>query len=138
MTVAADMEGIRPADYDVMALYSPSDVKTVVESFGVDALPVVATFGDATLRAALGAGLKVRASAPSPEAPSMAKALDLYIGKLSRGEEVAEVEAKSDSAKGGVHPLAAEQAGQEEPRTPPSVRAGIILRADAVIAGVCR
>lgn len=99
MTVAADMEGIRPADYDVMALYSPSDVKTVVESFGVDALPVVATFGDATLRAALGAVLKVRASAPSPEAPSMAKALDLYIGKLSRGEEVAEVEAKSDSAK---------------------------------------
>ena len=99
MTVAADMEGIRPADYDVMALYSPSDVKTVVESFGVDALPVVATFGDATLRAALGAGLKVRASAPSPEAPSMAKALDLYIGKLSRGEEVAEVEAKNDSAK---------------------------------------
>ena len=99
MTVADDMEGIRPADYDVMALYSPSDVKTVVESFGVDALPVVATFGDATLRAALGAGLKVRASAPSPEAPSMAKALDLYIGKLSRGEEVAEVEAKSDSAK---------------------------------------
>ncbi len=99
MTVAADMEGIHPADYDVMALYSPSDVKTVVESFGVDALPVVATFGDATLRAALGAGLKVRASAPSPEAPSMAKALDLYIGKLSRGEEVAEVEAKSDSAK---------------------------------------
>ena len=99
MTVAAYMEGIRPADYDVMALYSPSDVKTVVESFGVDALPVVATFGDATLRAALGAGLKVRASAPSPEAPSMAKALDLYIGKLSRGEEVAEVEAKSDSAK---------------------------------------
>lgn len=99
MTVAADMEGIRPADYAVMALYSPSDVKTVVESFGVDALPVVATFGDATLRAALGAGLKVRASAPSPEAPSMAKALDLYIGKLSRGEEVAEVEAKSDSAK---------------------------------------
>ncbi len=99
MTVAADMEGIRPADYDVMALYSPSDVKTVVEGFGVDALPVVATFGDATLRAALGAGLKVRASAPSPEAPSMAKALDLYIGKLSRGEEVAEVEAKNDSAK---------------------------------------
>ena len=99
MTVAADMEGIRPADYDVMALYSPTDVKTVVESFGVDALPVVATFGDATLRAALGAGLKVRASAPSPEAPSMAKALDLYIGKLSRGEEIAEVEVKNDSAK---------------------------------------
>lgn len=99
MTVAADMEGVSPADYDVMALYSPSDVKSVVESFGVEALPVIATFGEATLRAALEAGLKVRASAPSPEAPSMAKALDLYIGKLSRGEEVAEVEMKSDPAK---------------------------------------
>ena len=51
------------------------------------------------MRAALEAGLKVRASAPSPEAPSMAKALDLYIGKLSRGEEVAEVEMKDDSTK---------------------------------------
>ena len=99
MTVAADMEGVSPADYDVMALYSPSDVKSVVESFGVETLPVIATFGEATLRAALEAGLKVRASAPSPEAPSMAKALDLYIGKLSRGEEVAEVEMKSDPAK---------------------------------------
>ena len=99
MTVAADMDGVAPADYDVMALYSPSDVKSVVESFGVEALPVIATFGEATLRAALEAGLKVRASAPSPEAPSMAKALDLYIGKLSRGEEVAEVEMKDDSTK---------------------------------------
>ena len=96
-TVVADMEGIRPADYDAMALYSPSDVKSVVESFGVEGLPVIATFGEATLRAAIEAGLNVRASAPSPEAPSMAKALDLYIGKLSRGEEVAEVEMKNDS-----------------------------------------
>lgn len=99
MTVAADMDGVRPADYDMMALYSPSDVKSVVESFGVETLPVIATFGEATLRAALEAGLNVRTSAPSPEAPSMVKALDLYIGELSRGEEVAEVEMKSDSAK---------------------------------------
>lgn len=98
-TVAADMEGLHPSDYDVMALYSPSDVKSVVESFGGEDLPVIATFGEATLRAALMAGFKVRASAPSPEAPSMAKALDLYIAKLRRGEEVAEVEMKSDSAK---------------------------------------
>ena len=99
MTVAADMDGVRPADYDMMALYSPSDVKSVVERFGVETLPVIATCGEATLRAALEAGLNVRTSAPSPEAPSMVKALDLYIGKLSRGEEVAEVEMKSDSAK---------------------------------------
>ena len=57
----------------------------------------MATFGESTLRAAIDAGMKVKASAPSPEAPSMAKALDLYIAKVRRGEEVAEVEVKADN-----------------------------------------
>ncbi|MBR3775290.1 MAG: uroporphyrinogen-III synthase, partial [Alistipes sp.] len=98
-TVAADMEDLRPAEYDVMALYSPSDVKSVVEQFSVDELPVVATFGEATLRVALEAGMKVKASAPTPEAPSMAKALDLYITKIKKGEDVQEVEIRTDDAK---------------------------------------
>ena len=71
-TIAADMEGVDPSAYDVM---------------------------EATLRAALESGLKVKASAPSPEAPSMAKALDIYISKIKRGEDVAEVEVKVDEQK---------------------------------------
>ena len=98
-TVAADMSELKPSQYDVMALYSPSDVKSVVEHFKVEELPVIATFGEATLRAALDAGMSVKASAPSPEAPSMAKALDLYINKVKRGEEVAIVEVHNDEAK---------------------------------------
>ena len=98
-SVAADMSDVKPADYDVMALYSPSDVKSIAENFKVEELPVIATFGEATLRAALEAGMKVKASAPSPVAPSMAKALDLYITKIKNGEEVAEVEVHSDEAK---------------------------------------
>ena len=98
-TVAADMSELMPSQYDVMALYSPSDVKSVVEHFKVEELPVIATFGEATLRAALDAGMSVKASAPSPEAPSMAKALDLYINKIKRGEEVAIVEVHNDEAK---------------------------------------
>ena len=43
--------------------------------------------------------MKVKASAPSPEAPSMAKAIDLYIAKVKNGEEVAEVEIHTDDAK---------------------------------------
>jgi uroporphyrinogen-III synthase len=82
-----------------MALYSTSDVKSVMENFKPEELPVIATFGEATLRAALDAGMKVRASAPSPEAPSMAKALDLYISKVKSGETVAEVEIHQDEAK---------------------------------------
>ena len=98
-TVAADMSELNPAQYDVMALYSPSDVKSVIEHFKVEELPVIATFGEATLRTALDAGMSVKASAPSPEAPSMAKALDLYINKIKRGEEVATVEVHNDEAK---------------------------------------
>jgi uroporphyrinogen-III synthase len=98
-TVAADMSELKPSTYDVMALYSPSDVKSVVEHFKVEELPVIAAFGEATLRAALDAGMSVKASAPSPEAPSMAKALDLYISKVKRGEVIDNVEVKNDEAK---------------------------------------
>ena len=98
-TVAADMNELKPSQYDVMALYSPSDVKSVVDHFKVEELPVIATFGEATLRAALDAGMSVKASAPSPEAPSMAKALDLYINKIKHGEDVAIVEVHNDEAK---------------------------------------
>ncbi|MBR2014308.1 MAG: uroporphyrinogen-III synthase [Alistipes sp.] len=98
-TVAADMSEVKPSAYDVMALYSPSDVKSVLENFKVEELPIVATFGSATLRAALDGGMKVKASAPSPEAPSMAKAIDIYLAKLKRGEQVADVELRNDDAK---------------------------------------
>ncbi len=98
-TVASDMSDLTPASYDVMALYSPSDVKSVVENFKVEELPVIATFGESTLRAALDAGMSVKASAPSPEAPSMAKAIEIYIDKLKRGEEVQQVQLTQDDAK---------------------------------------
>jgi uroporphyrinogen-III synthase len=98
-SVAADMEDVKPAEYDILALYSPSDVKSVKDNFDVSQLPVIATFGEATLRAALDAQMDVRASAPSPEAPSMVKALDLYISKLKRGEEVSRAEVHNDEAK---------------------------------------
>ncbi|MBO7189165.1 MAG: uroporphyrinogen-III synthase [Alistipes sp.] len=98
-TVAADMSKINPDDYDIIALYSPSDVKALAENFDVEKLPVVATFGEATLRAAKEAGMKVKASAPSPEAPSMAKALDIYFTKLEEGKEVVDAELKEDQDK---------------------------------------
>ena len=98
-TVAADMSEIKPEEYDIIALYSPSDVKALAEKFDVDKLPVIATFGEATLRAAKEAGMKVKASAPSPEAPSMAKALDIYFTKLEEGKEVVDAEVKERQDK---------------------------------------
>ena len=88
-TVAADMDDIALTDYGLLALYSPSDVKTLVEKFSTENLPAVAVFGEGTLRAALDAGITVLANAPTPEAPSMVKAIDIYLNKVQKGEEIA-------------------------------------------------
>ena len=98
-TVATDTEGLDIGAFTMIALYSPSDVAVLVDKFGTEGLPPVAVFGDATLRAATEAGLNVKANAPTAEAPSMAKAVDLYLGKLNRGEEIEDVQFTVDEKK---------------------------------------
>ena len=98
-TVATDIEGLDLSAFAMIALYSPSDVAVLVDKFGTEGVPPVAVFGDATLRAATEAGLNVKANAPTAEAPSMAKAVDLYLGKLHRGEEVEDVQFTVDEKK---------------------------------------
>ena len=75
------------------------DVKTLVEKFSTENLPAVAVFGEGTLRAALDAGITVLANAPTPEAPSMVKAIDIYLNKVQKGEEIAPVELITDTQK---------------------------------------
>lgn len=84
-TVAGDLEGIEPANYDLMVFYSPSEIATLVSAFDVSKIPAVATFGMNTTAAAANAELCIGTMAPSPEAPSMAKAVDIYIGKVNSG-----------------------------------------------------
>lgn len=98
-TVASDLDDVHLADYDLLALYSPTDVRTLVERFGTEALPAVAVFGEGTLRAALEAGITVQANAPTPEAPSMVKALDLYLSKVERGDEIIPVTLTANAEK---------------------------------------
>ncbi len=99
LTISSDMDGIAISDMSLVALYSPSDVKALIEKFGAESLPPIAVFGNATLSAALSAGLKVKAMAPNPKAPSMVKAIDNYLTQLSAGEDIADVELKEDSSK---------------------------------------
>lgn len=98
-TVAADLEDVELNKIDLLALYSPSDVKALVEKFGTEDLPAIAVFGAATLRAAFDAGLIVVANAPTPVAPSMVKAIDIYLQKVAKGEEIVPVEPVEDSQK---------------------------------------
>ena len=99
ITVPETMKYICQTDYGLLALYSPSDVKTLVDKFGTENLPAVAVFGEGTLRAALAAGITVQANAPTPVAPSMAKANDIYLPKVHKGEEIEPVELVTDTEK---------------------------------------
>lgn len=90
-TEAADMEGVNFSDFGMVALYSPSDVKAITEKHDANTLPHIAVFGESTLRAAIEAGLTVKAMAPTPVAPSMVKAVDIYITKCANDEEVEDI-----------------------------------------------
>ena len=98
-TVAADVDDLDLKAYDMLLLYSPWDIMTIVEKFGTESLPVIATFGDGTLRKAIESGIEVRANAPTPEAPSLAKAVDIFCAKVAKGEEIKPVQLEEDATK---------------------------------------
>ena len=56
-------------------------------------------FGEATLRCAIEAGLTVKIKAPTPEAPSMVKAIDIYVDQVHAGKEVEMVQIVEDRQK---------------------------------------
>ena len=91
-TVASDITPEELKSYDMLLLYSPWDVKAICEKMPVDELPTIATFGEGTLRLAIDSNIAVKACAPTVEAPSLAKAVDLYISQVRKGKEVADVE----------------------------------------------
>ncbi len=91
-TVSTDLSDIDLSKYDMMVFYSPSEIATLKSTFGdAPTMPMIATFGEGTARAAMAAGLTVNVMAPTPEAPSMTKALELFIKKVHSGEMPAPV-----------------------------------------------
>ena len=80
-TIDIDLTGLDLSKYDMLAFYSSADVKSLLNNFPEfkqnDML--LATFGPMTLKALKAAKLKAVIQAPTPEAPSMAKALELFL-----------------------------------------------------------
>jgi uroporphyrinogen-III synthase len=82
-TVYSNLKDLNLADYDVVAFYSPAEIKSLQDNFpeftqnGL----LIATFGPTTAKAVKTAKLRLDIEAPTPEAPSMSKALDLYMKK---------------------------------------------------------
>jgi uroporphyrinogen-III synthase len=80
-TVSSNLSDMKELDYDIIAFFSPSGVKSLFENFPnfVQGDKRIAAFGPTTSQAVLDAGLRLDIMAPAPNAPSMTGALELYI-----------------------------------------------------------
>lgn len=80
-TVSNDFTPDEPFDYDMLVFFSPQGIDALKKNFpNFDQGQIaIATFGAATTKAAIEAGLRVDIEAPSPEAPSMPAAIERYL-----------------------------------------------------------
>ena len=85
--------------YDMLLLYTPWDIRAVKNAVeDVKQLPVIGTFGEKTLKEAHSIGVSVMVNAPSVQAPSMAKAVEIFLSSLKTGKQVKSVEYVDNSA----------------------------------------
>ena len=98
-TVATDISAEKLKEYDMVLLYSPWDVKSICEKMPAEEMPTIATFGEGTLKLAVENGIHVKANAPTPAAPSLAKAVDIYIQDVRKGKSVDDVAYVSNEQK---------------------------------------
>ena len=80
-SVSQDLAGVDLHAYDMVVLYNPSDVKSLYENFpdfqqgGIKFV----SYGRSIVKAMEEAGLTIEVKAPSPEVPSVARAIELYL-----------------------------------------------------------
>ncbi len=82
-TINSDLSQLDLKKYQIVVFYSPSDVNSLQENFPEFEQKdlMIATFGPATAKAVKATGLETTIAAPTPEAPSIAKALTLFLEK---------------------------------------------------------
>jgi len=84
-TISADLSDLEDVYYDIIAFFSPSGIKSLLDNFPdfKQNSTRIAAFGPTTAKAVEDAGLFLDIQAPLPNAPSMTGALDLYIRKAN-------------------------------------------------------
>lgn len=81
-SVARDLSAINPADFDMIVMYNKADVAALKENFPAfeQGDRALVTYGGESLKkAATEAGFTISMSAPTPQCPSVAKAIETYI-----------------------------------------------------------
>jgi uroporphyrinogen-III synthase len=88
-TVCCDLSDLSNLDYDILVFFSPSGIKSLFKNYPEfkQNNTKIASFGDSTAKAVKEAGLKLDIEAPTPEAPSMTMALDVFIREFNRNNK---------------------------------------------------
>ena len=83
-SVSQDLHEVNLKDYDMIVFYNPADVKSLQENFPdfEQGDIKMVSYGKSIVRAMEEAGLRIDVKAPSPEAPSVARAIELYLEGL--------------------------------------------------------
>ena len=99
-TVSNDFKPGETLDYDMLVFFTPAGIKSYTTNFPdyKERKVVIAAMGQTTLEAAEKAGIKVDVTI-TPEAPSMAGAIDQYLKKERAEEEKMERKAAREAAK---------------------------------------
>ena len=99
-TVSNDFKPGEKLDYDMLVFFTPAGIKSYITNFPdyKERNVVIAAMGQTTLEAATQAGIQVDVTV-TPEAPSMAGAIEVYLKKVRAEEEKEERKAAREAAK---------------------------------------
>ena len=87
-TVGNDFAPDEAFDYDMLVFFSPQGIESLLKNFPdfKQGDIAIAALGTAAAKSVVDAGLRLDVEAPTPEAPSMPAALDLFLAKTNGAE----------------------------------------------------
>ena len=89
-SVPRDLRQFNPKDFDLICLFSPIGVRSLLQSYPniAEQNANIAAFGPSTHAALKAAGIKLTVAAPTKTSPSMAMAIENYINGRGQDEAV--------------------------------------------------
>ncbi len=87
-TVVSDLSDLENVFYDILVFFSPEGIKSLYKNFPdfKQNDTRIAAFGATTHAAVKERGLRLDIAAPTPEYPSMTKAIEEYIKEVNKGK----------------------------------------------------
>jgi uroporphyrinogen-III synthase len=87
-TVSSDLSDLNMKDYDILAFYSPTEIKSLFQNFPdyEQGEAKIACFGPTTAKAAKAAHLHIDIQAPRPQVPSLTMAIEQHLKDLAKTE----------------------------------------------------